>query len=207
MNSSDEDDPEMKPDVLEGMSTSEMDPEKGPIKLTQAQVAAQKAAAKALKASKPPPRSQAPMPTGSSDDDDPAGPQMVWSSSKQIFRRNKHWVDPNVPALLAPEPQKALPAPPVLKALPAPEPQSTPVSSDTEDQSEMTEDQKCCARMGKKLSQRSTAQRTSRSNPTTEAQASHPMATRRREASRAGGLRPGGGLEQMDTRVDLFHPS
>jgi hypothetical protein len=58
MNSSDEDDPDMKPDVLTGMYTSEMDPEKGPIQLSQSQVAAQKAAAHALKASKSLPASQ-----------------------------------------------------------------------------------------------------------------------------------------------------
>jgi hypothetical protein len=118
------------------MYTAEMDPTKSPIKLTQKQVAAQKAAAHALKASKLPPRSQSPMPTGSSDDDDPVSPQYVWSSSKGIFRKNKHWnggKNANVPALPAPKPQKALPAP-ELKALPAPEPrQPTPVSSDTED--------------------------------------------------------------------------
>jgi hypothetical protein len=49
VNSDDEEDPDMKPDELTGMYTSQMDPEKGPIKLTQAQVAAQKAAAKAPK--------------------------------------------------------------------------------------------------------------------------------------------------------------
>jgi hypothetical protein len=170
MNSSDEDDPNMKPDELTGMYTSEIDPKKGPIKLTQAQVVAQKAAAQA---SKSPPRSQSPMQTGSSDNDDPDGSQYVWSSSKGIFRRNKHWIDPNAP--------KALPAPPAQLALPAPEPkddgkpvtrsravtgpssspqapdsrQSTPVSSDTEDQSEMTEDQRRCARIGKKKAEAS----------------------------------------------------
>jgi hypothetical protein len=185
---------------VENMYTSEMDPTKGPIKLTQAQVAAQKAAAQALKASKSPPRSQSPMPTGSSDDDDPESPQYIWSSSKGIFQRNKHWAglkDINVPDLPAPESQKALPAP---------EPRHpTPVSSDKEDQPEMTEDQKRLARFGKKKA--AASQRAPAGFPTQEAQASYPMATRRREASRAGGLRPGGGLRQMDTRVELFNPS
>jgi hypothetical protein len=49
-NTDDEEDPVMKPDELTDMYTSEMGPEKGPIKLTQAQVAAQKAAALASKA-------------------------------------------------------------------------------------------------------------------------------------------------------------
>jgi hypothetical protein len=108
-NSDDEEDPNMQPDVLTGMYTSDVDPLKGPIKLTQAQVAAQKAAAKV---SKVPPRSQSPMQTGSSDDDDPDGSQYIWSQSKPVFRRNKRWVDPKAPkALPAPDPQKALPAP------------------------------------------------------------------------------------------------
>jgi hypothetical protein len=217
--SDDEEDPDMKPDELTGMYTSEMDPEKGPIKLTQAQVAAQKATAHALKASKLPPRSQTPV-DGSSDDDDPNGSQIVWSMSKSVFRRNKHWVDPNAPkALPAPESQKALPAPPSQLALPAPPPQKalpaprkdegtpvtrsravtgptsrfeqprkpTPVSSDTEDQSEMTEDQKRLARFGKKKA--AASPRAPADNSTKEAKTSHPMATRSKEASRAGGLR------------------
>jgi hypothetical protein len=226
MNSSDEDDLDMKPDELTGMYTSEMDPKNGPVKLSQSQVATQKAAAHALKAQKSPPRSQSPLETGSSDDDDPSGSQMIWSSSKGIFRKDKRWVDPNArKALPAPAPQKALPAPelkalpapdataigptkgdacgnPVMgcspvpqksrppqsqKALPAPERQPTPVSSDTEDQSEMTEDQKRFSRFGKKKT--TASQRASPGDPTKEAQASHPMQTRRQEASRAGGLR------------------
>jgi hypothetical protein len=35
----------------------------------------------------------------------------------------------------------------------------------------------------------------------------HPMATRRQQAGRAGGLRSGGGSGQKDTCVNLFHPS
>jgi hypothetical protein len=44
MDSDDADDPDMKPDELTGMYTEEMDPSKGPVLLTQSQVAAQKAA-------------------------------------------------------------------------------------------------------------------------------------------------------------------
>jgi hypothetical protein len=50
MNSDEDDAPkEEHGDVLTGMYTSEMDPNQGPLKLTPAQVAAQKAAAQALK--------------------------------------------------------------------------------------------------------------------------------------------------------------
>jgi hypothetical protein len=93
MSSSEEDDEKMKPDELTDMYTSEMDPKAGPVKLTQSQVAAQKAAAVAMKNAKVPPRSQSPMP-GSSDDDDPFGSKTVWSYSRQSFRPNKNWIDP-----------------------------------------------------------------------------------------------------------------
>jgi hypothetical protein len=53
MNSSDGDDPDMKPDELTGMYTAGMDPKKGRVKLTQAQVAAQKATARAPKPQPP----------------------------------------------------------------------------------------------------------------------------------------------------------
>jgi hypothetical protein len=50
-----------------------MDPKKGPLKLTQAEVARQRAAADALK------KYEAQVAAGSSDDDDPNGHDMVWS--------------------------------------------------------------------------------------------------------------------------------
>jgi hypothetical protein len=77
---SDEDDApkEDHGEVLTGMYTSEMDPNLGPVKLTPAQAAAQKAAAQALKAQKAPPRSQSPI-GGSSDEDEPTGFEWIWS--------------------------------------------------------------------------------------------------------------------------------
>jgi hypothetical protein len=205
LNSDDEEDPDMKPDVLSGMYTEGMDPKQGPIKLTQAQAAAQKAAAHAQKALKVPPRSQSPV-YNSSDDDDPNGSQFIWSMSKQTFRRNKRWVDPYAtkarpaPAVGAVEPTSGgarrnpvvVCSPDLQKsrlsqaplALPAPERQPTPMSSDTEDQGFQSEDQKRVAKNAKKkaaaASQRAPA-------------GSHPMATRTQEASRAGSLRSGGG--------------
>jgi hypothetical protein len=74
------------------MYTSEMDPKKGPQRLSQHEVALQKAAASATKAhlesKSQPPRYQTPV-AGSSDDDDPNGSDTVWSMSRQIYRRNK----------------------------------------------------------------------------------------------------------------------
>jgi hypothetical protein len=55
------------------MYTPGMDPKKGPVMLSQAQVAAQKAAAQMLKV---PRRSQSPI-GGSSDEDDPNAPEFI----------------------------------------------------------------------------------------------------------------------------------
>jgi hypothetical protein len=113
MNSDDEEIEDMKPDEEPNMYATGMDPTKGPVMLSPAPVAAQKAAAKAMKALRVPPRSQSPV-NGSSDDDDPDGSEHVWSQSKGYFRKNKHWkgaLATSQLALPAPEPQKALPAP------------------------------------------------------------------------------------------------
>jgi hypothetical protein len=142
-------------------------------------------------------RSQTPV-TGSSDDDDPNGPGTIWSPSRGIFRQNKNRKVPAAPqkalpgpemkALLAPEPMKALPAPTKgenvtqKKSVPPPQPVSAPKP-------------------------KGTAQRTSRPKPTTEAQASKPMETRKQAASRAGSLRSGGGSGQTDTCVAQGNPS
>jgi hypothetical protein len=122
MNSDDEEIEDMKPDEEPNMYRPGMDPSKGPVMLSPAQVAAQKAAAQAQKSLKVPPRSQSPI-GGSSDDDDPDGSENVWSQSKGYFRRNKNWRAPKETsqlALPAPDLQKALPAPDSQLALPAP---------------------------------------------------------------------------------------
>jgi hypothetical protein len=169
-------------DTLEGMYTPGMNPEKGPVKLTQAQVAAQKAAAQAL------PRSQTPV-GGSSDDDDPGGSEHIWSQTRGCMRKNKNYrkaatndskANAPVPAFV-PEPTRLL----------------TPVNSDTEDQEYMTEDQKRCARTGNKKSKKASIQPMS----------PKPMETRRQAASRAGGLQSVGGSGQTDTCVAQGNPS
>jgi hypothetical protein len=65
------------PDVEKGMYTEGMDPEKGPTKLSQHEAARQRAAAPALKSLR-----------GSSEADDPDSPDMVWSNSRQTWRKN-----------------------------------------------------------------------------------------------------------------------
>jgi hypothetical protein len=88
MNSDDDDAIEdVKPDEEKGMYTAEMDPEKGPVKLSQAQVATEKAAAHAMKPLRAPPRSQSPI-GWSSDEDEPTGSEWVWSQTKGCMRKN-----------------------------------------------------------------------------------------------------------------------
>jgi hypothetical protein len=206
MDSADEDDEKKKPDVLEEMYASGTDPEKGPPKLTQAQVAHQKGVAVARKSqmiltvprvespdpeeifeSAEPPRIDLLKSGGSSDDDTLDRPEYIWSVSKGISRRNKAWVRRLADSALA---------------LPAPEPdrQPTPMSCDTNDQAGMTEDQKRCSPLGmKKAGAGKTAARSravadpappSRAAVSQRAPAgSHPMSTRLSDGSRAGGFR------------------
>jgi hypothetical protein len=183
MSSTDEDDPNMKPDVLTGMYTEGMDPEKGQVKLSQSQIAAQKAAAQAPAAQSTPSRFSAP--------DTRLVPAVaaIGPTSKGDRGNPIEGCSPDLHA-------SRLSTAPL--GLPAPERQPTPLSSDTEDQANQTEDQKRCSRTGKEkaaaASQRAPA-------------GSHPMATRTQEASRAGSLRSGGGSGKTDTCVAGGNPS
>jgi hypothetical protein len=77
-NSDDEATEDVVPDKEVGMYTLGMDPEKSPVHLSQQEVARQKAAAQALKSfQEQSSRPQTPI-TGSSDDDDPDGSDMLW---------------------------------------------------------------------------------------------------------------------------------
>jgi hypothetical protein len=92
MNSDDDDALEdVKPDEEKGMYTPEMDPRQGPVKISAHEAARQRAASQASKTAKtqePDPR-QSPV-CGSSDDDDPAGSEWIWSQTKGCMRENKH---------------------------------------------------------------------------------------------------------------------
>jgi hypothetical protein len=158
-------------DELTGVSTSEMDPKKGPVMLSQAQVAAQKAAAQMLKSLKAPPSSHSPI-SGNSDEDDPNAPEFVWSQTKSCMRPNKYFRK-RVPTVESK----------IETSIPVPAPhKSTPVNSDKEDQEEMTEDQKRYLNQGKwKGAKAATRYAVDSGN-------AHPMETRGK-ASRAGGLR------------------
>jgi hypothetical protein len=166
------------------MYTKGMDPQKGPVKLTQAQVAAQNAAARTI------PRSQTPV-SGSSDDDDPNGSEFVWSKTKSCMRRNKHFrkaatdiSKTSVPALVSiPEPTR--------QPAPVSVPADTPSPKGTRPVTKAAASQKAPA-----------AQK-----PVSGAKASKPAKTRRQAASRAGGLRSVGGSGQTDTCVAQGNPS
>jgi hypothetical protein len=147
---------------------------------------------------------------GGSDDDTLDRPEWIWSVTYGGQRRNKAWTSKlaqDALALPAPDPTSKAPQDPL--ALPAPKRQPTPMSSDAEDQGFQTEDQKRCSRLGKRkavaASPRAPAEQrkgTKVPPPTLEQQdPKTPMVTRRQEASRAGGLRPGSGSGQTDTRV------
>jgi hypothetical protein len=167
---SDEDDAtkEEQGEVLTGMYTYEMDPNQGPMKLTPAQVAAQKAAAQALKSLRTPPRSQSPV-RGSSDEDDPTGSEWRWSQTKGCMRRNKFFrqkaaTDHSKVETMVPSAVESVPAPH----------KSIQVNSDNEYQEYMTEDQKRLLKHSKRKGSKGpkTAIR-----PTKEQESSHPMET------------------------------
>jgi hypothetical protein len=247
MTSSDEDDPNMKPDVVIGMYTEGIDPEKGPIRLTEAQVAAQKAAARAPKPRLA--RVESPLPSRSSDDDDPASPKLIWSMSRACWRRNKHWIDPDTLALHAPAASTSEPTNegtrgnPVMGSSPAPQksrftqsPLARPApdrhSSDDDDPNgppfvwskslgknrrnkrhrpTPTVDEKAAAPprapadVPPKEQQAPKRPVKGQESPVTKVP--NPTMVTRSQASRAGGLRSGGGSGQTDTLVSSRNPS
>jgi hypothetical protein len=218
MNSDDDDALEdVKPDEEKGMYTPEMDPNQGPLKLTQHEAARQRAAAQTLKAheaQKVPPRSQSPV-GGSSDDDDPTGSEWIWSQTKGCMRRNKFFRDraPTVePKKETPPTEAKMEKPPAFnpfiprsstpvekapvssKAESKPVPRaSTPVESVPAQQvgsMNVPADTLPNLKKGKKSSvpaPKKGAGKKAADRPA-EPEATHPMTTR--AASRAGSLRP-----------------
>jgi hypothetical protein len=140
--SDDEAKEELIPDEEPNAYTPEMDPKKGPVVLSQREAARQRAASQALKKSKSqPPRSQTPV-GGSSDDDDPNGSDMIWSSSRQIFRKNKAKSRQPTPAPMS-----------ASETARQPTPLTSPANSDDE---WMSEDQRRKVESAKKMAQRAT---------------------------------------------------
>jgi hypothetical protein len=178
-----------------------MDPEKGPVKLTQAQVAAQRAAAKVI------PRSQTPV-SGGSDDDDPNGSEFVWSQTKNCMRRNKHY------RKAATDASKTSVPPPVTVPTSQPAPVSVPADPPSpkgkKPVTKAAAPQKAPA--VQKLVPEAKASKPVKGQESPEAKASkpivdhQPMVTRGRAASRAGGLRSVGGSGQTGTCVASGNP-
>jgi hypothetical protein len=220
--SDDEAKEDVVPDEEPVMYTPGMDPKKGPVVISQREAARQRAASQSSKRAKSqPPRSQTPE-EDSSEEDDPNGPDMIWSVSKRIFRKNK------AKSLSSPDVGNSVtnsrpltPEPLVAESVPrsAPEPTrqptllTSPVNSDDE---WMSEDQRRKVELAKKMAQRGApkpkpvpdakASTPRKGQESPETQVSKPMETRRQAASRAGGLRPGGGSGQTGTRVAKGNP-
>jgi hypothetical protein len=222
MNSDEEDAiKEVEPDEEQGIyapGCSSLDQ----ARMTQEQAMAQREAALAKKI----PRAKTPA-DSTSDDDDPNGQDLIWSH-KGFWRPNENKKKPDfsldgdegkpvTQSRAVTEPPPPLPEKGSDKN--ESERQPTPASSDTEDQEEMTEDQKCCARIGKKkaaASQRAAAvqkpipeakaSKPVKGQESPETKVSKPMETRRQAASRAGGLRSGGSSGQTGTRVASCNP-
>jgi hypothetical protein len=215
MSSSDEDDPKMKPDVLTGVCTAEMDPKAGPRVLTQSQAAYQRAVGKARKEQMilSAPRVDSPGPEevfgappqvdilktgGSSDDDTLDRSECIWSVSKGTNRRNKAWVRRLADSALglpAPEPGKVEVGKPVTRSRAVTDPTSPSVPKAAASQ-RAPADQPTGAK----------APAPTKGQESPEAKASHPMVTRK-TASRAGSSRSGGGSGQTDTCVAQGNPS
>jgi hypothetical protein len=125
--------------------------------------------------------------------------------TKGCWRPNKRWIDPDRLALPAPDVSATIPANegtcgnPVVGSSPAPQ------------KSRQAQSQKAlpAPEMKAAAPQRAPAdvRKVSKGQESQEAKASHPMASRTRSASRAGGLRPRGGPGQTDTCVVLYNPS
>jgi hypothetical protein len=133
------------PDEEHGMYTAEMDPKKGPMKISQREPARQRAAADALKAA------EAQTAAGSSDSDDPDGPDMVWSHSLQNFRRNKAKILTDSDLGNSVVPSRQLSPIATIPRVSSPEPTHQDTLSSDDDWSWMSEKQREKAEVAKKV--------------------------------------------------------
>jgi hypothetical protein len=99
MDSSDEDDPTMKPDKLTGMYTAEMDPKAGPKVLTPTEAAFQRAAGKAMKEQAPPAQERMPTPLASPANSDDEG---MPEDQRRALNRGKKLAQKATPKAAAP---------------------------------------------------------------------------------------------------------
>jgi hypothetical protein len=198
ISSSDEDDPNMKPDTLTGMYTSEMNPKQGPKVLSSSEAARQKAVGQLRKQHMilSAPRVESPQPDeipevvpevrvsrsgGSSDDDTLKEPEYVYSVSRGEPRRNKAWTRKLADAALA------LPAPELQGA----DDSATRTRSASRIDSAPPSIPKAAAPLQAPAG-KSTKKKPMKGQESPVAKATHPIATRRtQEASGAGILRGG----------------
>jgi hypothetical protein len=189
------------------MYTPEMDPTKGPVKLTQNQVAVQKAAAHMLKV---PPRSQSPV-GGSSDDDDPTGSEWIWSHTKGCMRKNKYFEQK-----AATEDSKAKTMPPGSNpSIPRPSTQtgSAPLAPTVNVPLDTIPDLTKGKRRGVSTVKNGAGKKAAVATPVArpaDPELTQPISTRAKskDASRAGSLRPGVGCSgQKDTCAASSNPS
>jgi hypothetical protein len=179
--SDEEDDPDMKPDKLTGMYTAGMDPKKGAIKLTKRQVAAQKAAAVA---SRPPAPEPGPEPQPTPKSSDTEHKSLVEGAKKRL-------AVPQSPSADGQEGKPATRSRAVAGPSTGKKASGKKASTRTADPTQPT---------GAK------APPPTKGQESPETKVSTPMVTRN-QASRAGGLRPGGGSGQTDTCVAQGNPS
>jgi hypothetical protein len=195
MDSSDEDDPKMKPDKLTGMYTAEMDPKAGPKVLTPTEVAFQKAAGRAMTGQSQPAQDRVPTPLASPVNSDDEG---MSEDQRRALNRGKRLAQKATP--------KGIPMPPYAKRIPDPV-VPAPAKGATLEIKKAAAPPRAPADqpIGAKASPPTKGHPKGQESP--EAKASHPMAKRTRSASRAGGLRSEGGSGQTDTCVAQGNPS
>jgi hypothetical protein len=180
LSSSDEDDSDMEPDQEKGMYTAEMDPTMGPVRLSPAQAAKLRLLGKATRAEGfPEPLQSFRLSTDAHMADD--APSGLIGGIGKLMARLRDAISP------------------------ASSRTPTPVTSDNEDQDEMSEDQKRLARFGQR---KAAFSREPADNPTKGQQVlKYPIVPYSGDGSGAGGFRGVVGSGSMDTCVAQGNPS
>jgi hypothetical protein len=215
--SSDEDDPNMKPDTFEGAYTAEMDPKAGPKVLSPAQAAYQKAAGMAIASLQKSEPDRQPTPltsTANSEDEGMSEDQcrQVKVAKKMAARSAPQKKAPYAERIPDSEVQKGAKGASFADTHSIPSgtkvDKSVTRSRAVTDSTPVMDGLKAVSSQGEPAGQ---PKGTKVPPPTKGHQApTHPMETRKRttQGSRAGGFRPGvGGSGQMDTCVASSHPS
>jgi hypothetical protein len=227
-NSDDEAEKDVEPDVEHGAYTAEMDPKLGPKTISAQEAARQRAVANALKASLASTSGTTSTADGSSDfrnsivSSRVSSPQATRQSTpvhsededemtedqKRAVAHAKKCSAKNVPRCSSAPCTRPPP-----KSAPAKEPQGygTPASrsrAEAGPSQKVPEPPKAAAPQRAPLAKTKSKGDVGQESPGTKVPAHdpHPNATKL-HASRAGGLRPGGGLGPTDMCVDLFNPS